>query len=109
MKIIRKSLKRIRIRKMVYGNGLYWRDVGLVDIKPLTNLCSENSLAMDSAASTAHVDKVYHFANNRWDKSKTYPQRLGKLYEFPTLSTALLLLFFSRFFSEKIVTGKVRL
>jgi hypothetical protein len=94
---------------MAYANSLYWRDHRAVDMKVWTDLCSVNTLAVYSAASAAHVDKVYHFAHNRWDKSTIYPQRLGKLCEFPTLSTALLLLFFSIFFITKIVVGKDRL
>lgn len=94
---------------MAYGKGLYWGNLRSVDMKVWTDLCSVNTLAVYSAASAAHVDKVYHFAHNRWDKFTTYPQRLGKLCEFPTLSTALLLLFFSKFYFQKIVVGKVGL
>lgn len=95
---------------MAYGKGLYWRELRSVDMKLWTDLCSGNTLAMDSAASAAHVENLMQqVSHNRWDKSKTYPQRLGKLYEFTTLSTALLLLFFSIFYFKKIVVGKVGL
>lgn len=94
---------------MAYANGLYSRDLESVDMEVWIDLCSANTLAVYSAASAAHVDKVYHFAHNHWDKFTTYPQMLGKLCEFPTLSTALLLLFFSIFFIKKIVAGKVGL
>ena len=94
---------------MAYVNGLYLRDLCSVDMKVWTDLCSANSLAMDSAASAAHVENLTQVSHNRWDKFTTYPQMLGKLCEFPTLPTALLLLFFSRFFLKKMVVRKVRL
>jgi len=94
---------------MAYVNGLYLHDLRSVDMKVWTDLCSANTLAVDSAASAAHVENLQQVSHNRWDKSTTYPQRLGKLCEFTTLSTALLLLFFSRFFIKKMVVRKVRL
>jgi hypothetical protein len=94
---------------MAYVNGLYWRELRAVDMKVWTDLCSGNILAIDSAASAAHVENLQQVSHNRWDKFATYPQRLGQLFELPTLSTALLLLFFSNFFIRKIVAENVRL
>jgi len=99
MRIIRKSLKRIRAKEMAYVNGLCLQDLGSVDIKLRTD--SRRISVVDSAALWKPMDNSYELP--------TVPTSLGKLCEFTTLSTTLLLLFFSRFFIKEMVVRKVRL
>lgn len=76
---------------MGYVNGLYLRDLGLGDITPLGNLCS--------VVDTDVLWKAWITNSGKIDMQlSTLPTSLGKLCEFPTVSTTLLLLFFSLIF-----------
>ena len=95
---------------MAYVNVLYLRDLGLGDIKPLGELCSGSTLVMD----TDVLWKAWITNSGNIDMQlSTLPTSLGKLCEFTTVSTTLLLLFFNLIFirigKEKIIAEKVGL